>query len=589
MSDHTFQFSTTPETLLSLPVQEAVAASARSERRAFGSVFFQKAGEAEASAPYEAANGWRLLAHLSNMCMQVDNVAEPFRPELETSNGRSLLPQDLDVISATAVRDLGKSVEIPELKALFLDIAWVRLRDAEAARIAVHSYIDAANCLFDAHNWVEYVERTERALRLAVHIRDRELVDWVLREIERRVIDLNGSDPLYMTARLMELLQEFEFGEPDQMTKIAHSAVSLAETEGNYERARSHLERIRRWRRMAGDEDGERDARIKIAKSYEKQADIHSENLSGLISLRYLEKAHEAYRNIRGMREQTTKVYRRLRSAQRRSMGAFQPIKSDGIDISESIKVAREHISGKSAAEALLAFATVTRPTDFHGETERAREMMARFPLQSLFGGTQMDRDGRVIAHKQQEQALWERVVEQVDLSHKIFTEAAILPALNQLTFEHRILIRDLRDVVVDNPFVPEGREELFAQAFLSGFHWKFPESMSILVPQIENSLRHLLERSGVEITTRHKIGLQPYIQLGTILNETRETLDSIITTDVRKELKVLFNDQNGPDLRNRIAHGLMSYNDYFNYNVIYAWWLIFFMCINPVYRRFKE
>jgi hypothetical protein len=57
----------------------------------------------------------------------------------------------------------------------------------------------------------------ERALRLARQLGDQELANAVLEEIERRVIQLDGADPLYMTARLMELLHEFRKGDPDQM------------------------------------------------------------------------------------------------------------------------------------------------------------------------------------------------------------------------------------------------------------------------------------------------------------------------------------------------------------------------------------
>ena len=48
--------------------------------------------------------------------------------------------------------------------------------------------------------------------------------------------------------------------------------------------------------------------------------------------------------------------------------------------------------------EALLGLATVVRVTDFEEETENARQLMEKYPLQGLFGGVTMDHSGRVVA-----------------------------------------------------------------------------------------------------------------------------------------------------------------------------------------------
>jgi len=59
------------------------------------------------------------------------------------------------------------------------------------------------------------------------------------------------------------------------------------------------------------------------------------------------------------------------------------------------------------------------------------------------------------------------------------------------------------------------------------------------------------------------------------------------VGADIVDEMRVLFVDQNGPDLRNAIAHGTIEYASFYNFVGIYAWWFIFYLAINPVYRRF--
>ena len=51
----------------------------------------------------------------------------------------------------------------------------------------------------------------------------------------------------------------------------------------------------------------------------------------------------------------------------------------------------------------------------------------------------------------------------------------------------------------------------------------------------------------------------------------------------------MLFVDQNGANLRNQIAHGLMSHEHFFHPASIYAWWFIFHLTICPIRQRFAQ
>ena len=117
--------------------------------------------------------------------------------------------------SAAAVRELGFATTDGELSARLLDVTWSRLRDPRSAREAVKTYLTAANLLFDPEHWIAYAARVERAARLARQLCDPDLVDAVLADIENRIVELDASDPLYLSCHLMELLHEFKRGNPD--------------------------------------------------------------------------------------------------------------------------------------------------------------------------------------------------------------------------------------------------------------------------------------------------------------------------------------------------------------------------------------
>ena len=593
MSDDPFAYSTTTEILMGLAVEEAVKEARKSECPAYSDVFHERA---RAAGDNGTARAWALLANLCRVALAPSEPNEPFRPWWEEPGGRTMVPGDMDEESAAAVRQLGIAATDGELGARLLDVTWNRLRDPEAARQAVRSYMAAADTLFDPEDWTAYAARVERAARLARQVGDRGLVDDVLEGVERRVVELDGADPLFLTCRLMDLLSEFKRGDPVAMRDIAAKGAGLAEGVGDFERARTYHELVGRWCRRAGDDEGEKAARVAVAASLHRQGEQLSGRGEALVAAHWLEKAHEAYRNIPGMREKADEVYAKLRKSQRRAANEMGRVTTEIPNATEMIKDARECVAGKPLREALLAAATVVRITDFGHETETARELMGKYPLQGLFGGLTMAHSGLVVGRtrpaftideEEYELAVWERVVRQVDMGYQMTAQTGIVPAMNQLNFEHSITLENLVDLVVDNPLVPPGHEELFARGFLAGFRWDLAESLSILVPQLENSLRYVLAQAGHEVTTRDKHGLQNFIQMGTILSKHRQDLETMFSNDIVQELRVLFVDQNGADLRNRIAHGLMPQEQFFHHASIYAWWFIFHLAICPVRERF--
>jgi len=298
------------------------------------------------------------------------------------------------------------------------------------------------------------------------------------------------------------------------------------------------------------------------------------------------------------MRSETKEVYAQLRECQQRSVQCMGWITTKILNASELIEGARNWVAGKPLREALLALATVIQVTDFEQEIRIVRESMEKYPFQYLFGSNMIDRSGRVVGrtrgtfttnNNEFDKALWDRVVQNVTLGYQLDAQTGVCPAINQLTFEHSFRLEDMVDVVIHNPFVHPRREELFAKGFLAGLQWNFAENFSILVPHIENYLRHILDESGHEVMTRDKHGLDNFIQMGKILSDRRQDLEMLMDTDIVRELRVLFLDQNGPDIRNRIAHGLMSHDDFFAHASIYAWWFIFHLTICPVRNRFAQ
>ncbi len=70
------------------------------------------------------------------------------------------------------------------------------------------------------------------------------------------------------------------------------------------------------------------------------------------------------------------------------------------------------------------------------------------------------------------------------------------------------------------SPFVPPGREMIFTRAFTQFFGGDYLSAIHILLPQLENSMRLLLKRSGHDPTSISADRTQKDITLSVMLDE---------------------------------------------------------------------
>jgi hypothetical protein len=139
---------------------------------------------------------------------------------------------------------------------------------------------------------------------------------------------------------------------------------------------------------------------------------------------------------------------------------------------------------------------------------------------------------------------------------------------------------------VLGSPFVPEGREALFARGLYAGLTGDYVMAAHLLAPQIENSLRYILQLQG-EVTsnlTRHDA--QNLYDLNRILNDPKleAKLIQVLGEDHVFHLKGLLVQHYGANLRNEIAHGTLGVNEFnsafYGLQSIYLWWLTLRLCL---------
>jgi hypothetical protein len=67
---------------------------------------------------------------------------------------------------------------------------------------------------------------------------------------------------------------------------------------------------------------------------------------------------------------------------------------------------------------------------------------------------------------------------------------------------EHGIQRRDFVFLLAGNPLIPPGHEGIYLRGLQSGFFGDWLVAMHLLIPQLEASLRHVLQHRGVVTST---------------------------------------------------------------------------------------
>lgn len=161
--------------------------------------------------------------------------------------------------------------------------------------------------------------------------------------------------------------------------------------------------------------------------------------------------------------------------------------------------------------------------------------------------------------------------------SHYRNTTISILKEIKSIMDFDQQLSKDLVSIMVvdcESPFIPKDREHFFIEGIYCGFQNDFVLASHILIPQIENSLKNLIELNGRN-TTKLAEEIQNDNTLGSILSieENNRMLDKICDRNLILELNNYLVDGNSVNFRNRLCHGLISpfETDYYG---IYLWWL---------------
>lgn len=319
-----------------------------------------------------------------------------------------------------------------------------------------------------------------------------------------------------------------------------------------------------------------------------KEAEIilARENPSYMLASSQILSAIEAHRRVRGKNERIEELHRLLLTYQEQSVDELQSISSEKIYISNYIEEAEKLVEGKDKEKAIFQLGLIGGVPQKNALRSQVEKSSEKYFLQNFFSSVSINESGKIIKRhpsmisgnqEEVEAAIKVEMYKNAQYYHLIHTQGLVEPARRKIIFEHSIRLKDVFDLVENNPFVPYGREIIFAEGLLKGFYGEFLVSAHLLIPQLENSIRHILYESGEIVSSLDSEGVQDEKNLNSLLFVPK--FEELISEDIAFDLQGLLVERSGSNLRNKIAHGLMSYENFFSSELTYLWWLTLHLC----------
>jgi hypothetical protein len=543
-----------------------------------------------------------LLADACSMMLSPSSPNEPFKPFAVFHDRRSVVPDDISDSDILFFAEIVDGVDNDWLKARLSDLVWLKSkpRNIEFALKAIDAY---RSLPLDTDTWIHGGRDCwPRAISLARMLKggagDR------LQQIETAIVaafHASIRDDGFLGFWLADLLKSNRLGwshRTDVSTKLEALARGF-DDEGDLHKAREYFSAAAEWYKFIPDEVKAAEMTVLVAEGWVKEAvaRVASESPSHMVAASFYENAIQIYRTIpRAERsahqvdERIAELRAHLNNSGERAIGEMGLIQTPGVDLTQVIVKARESVTGKSAQNALLAFANLHRGVNAEELRNSALERMRQHPLQSLFAATVMSRDGRVIAKRpamglggelteDDEIAIRAEMIRDYGVLVSIVVQANIWPALEVLLLEHRLRESDFIELARHSPIVPKERVGLFGKALFAGYERDFVTALHLLIPQIEHLVRVHLKQAGTKTTNLDKDGIENENGMSTLVGLPEA--EQVFGKDLVFEFESLFCNAFGPNLRNELAHGLLDEDGCNSPFAIYAWWLALRLTFN--------
>lgn len=559
-----------------------------------------------------------MLSAITGMHFKPEERNEPFGPMITFADGRrSAVASDFRGAHVDLLAEMAKCAKNPVLRARLADVCWLLDRKrANLGSLAITSYVEIVQKM--EHGELKFrfnkeggplQQGTRNYLRRALQIGRG--IGWdkaeavVARDAVTRLrkkanalralaptlwfgeldLDFGVSDPAEVATSIDEVLMSPEIvaAQPDsvnsfiaiELWQLAARAYHLAKRDDDKYRCQS-----------AAAERLVSDAETALTRKN-----------SALLASHILSMAIAQMHGLPGKKDRRTELRHRLIDIQARvpeEMSSF----SQELDLREIAEKVQNDIERVGLLDKLFIFAGLTHSPDPDALAKSAVELIQKHPLASIFPTSHLDDEGKVI-HRSHGGGLGDDTnnsavknqIAQLELVRRQRTSFGGIEAARRSILERHFLSDDIfKSLLQHSPFIPPDLIATFCRGFLRFFQGDFVSAIYILTPLLENSLRYVLKAHGHDVTMfDDATQTQQDRTISVLFEQMRTELDDIFTSAITTDIENVFLSKPGPQLRHSLSHGLFHDGTPYGADAIYGCWLIFRLCLLPLYPHREE
>lgn len=303
-------------------------------------------------------------------------------------------------------------------------------------------------------------------------------------------------------------------------------------------------------------------------------------------SVQMLKDVVNILKTITGTEDERKNILRRIDEIEKKVISEM-PVFSAKKDNSEAVKQLIRQLEVLDKEEAICYFALfIPVPERSKVEEYVTKSADGALGFGGLFPIGILGKDGKSIAKSKPvkksgdeiDPAAFQNSVERNTAEFMgYFSQSMIGNTLNYIRSKFEVEEKDIRMIIENSIAVSEDRREAYVKGIMAGFSGDFLTALYILVPQVENSVRNLAIECDEPVYNLNEDGIEELKTMHAVLelDGVKEHLDE----DFLLALKTIFCSKFGFNMRNDIAHGLLSDKQFQSYQALYTWWFVFKMC----------
>lgn len=502
-----------------------------------------------------------LLRNIASLSAKFENGVAEYSPGIVLyGEGRTFALSDMTEEDYLLLR----SVNVKELPALIrarvANIIWNEKKDFSMVEVAIEAYHELFSSMYDAENWTYCVKYIRCSIGLAYKVGKKDIAERYIQELIESLIDINGEDKLDFTIAIIEFLLECNVKGMYSMIAILDNIIKRAPD--NIDRVEKAYNLKTAIYNKRNDKTSAKDNQLQLAHYFMSNSDVKDDIRSLYISEKNLEKAIMIYKS-EGNKVDLERATRKLLDVQKEIPKYMVPISinADATEDYNAFVSLFEGLDFKQAVSRLIQSVPIIAKNDIE---KRVLEK-ATNPIACLFGvGVKNDKGQTVvsipgldIADPKKDMSVFEMHMNQEALWLQDRYGKILGWGVRYIKENYRFEKSDLAFLVEDNPIIPEGRSRVILSAIFYGLNGELFEALHILAPQMEKLFRTIAEASGSVMSELKKDCTVQEKLLTSIFDD--EILWDCYDNDILFLFKGLLNEKSGANIRNEIAHGVMT------------------------------